>query len=226
MEVGRQCRERTGAQPRQAESLRKHITSFDPSTAEDLTRLPMPAISDKPRPSETPKDLKKRVRALDKQLASVHERLMQTEKQIYDLERSYLEETRLYGNVLQGWDAYLDTKEKGAPGSDERENGGKRDADAAGGESGEGGASGGTYSKRIKGVELEERLFSLGSVTSPASRILQKQREAKAKASVKQADAGGGGASGGSKTPKKPKEKKTQGGKGANKSSSKKSKRR
>lgn len=64
------------------------------------------------RPSETPKDLKKRVRGLDKSLTSVHERLVQTEKQIFDLERSYLEETRLYGNVLQGWDAYLDTKGK------------------------------------------------------------------------------------------------------------------
>lgn len=65
------------------------------------------------RPSETPKDLKKRVRGLDKSLTSVHERLVQTERQIFDLERSYLEETRLYGNVLQGWDAYLDTKGKG-----------------------------------------------------------------------------------------------------------------
>lgn len=65
------------------------------------------------RPSETPKDLKKRVRGLDKSLTSVHERLVQTEKQIFDLERSYLEETRLYGNVLQGWDAYLDTKGEG-----------------------------------------------------------------------------------------------------------------
>jgi len=63
-------------------------------------------------PSETPKDLKKRVSALNKSLSSVHERLIQTEKQIFDLERSYLEETRLYGNVLQGWDAYLETKGK------------------------------------------------------------------------------------------------------------------
>ena len=68
------------------------------------------------RPSETPKDLKKRVRGLDKSLTSVHDRLVQTEKQIFDLERSYLEETRLYGNVLQGWDAYLDTKGKGKGG--------------------------------------------------------------------------------------------------------------
>lgn len=77
------------------------------------------------RPSETPKDLKKRVRGLDKSLTSVHERLVQTERQIFDLERSYLEETRLYGNVLQGWDAYLDTKGKG---KGRAGRGGKREA--------------------------------------------------------------------------------------------------
>lgn len=77
--------------------------------------MPAPAVGSAgdARPSETPKDLKKRVRGLDKSLTSVHERLVQTEKQIFDLERSYLEETRLYGNVLQGWDAYLDTKGEG-----------------------------------------------------------------------------------------------------------------
>lgn len=86
------------------------------------------------RPSETPKDLKKRVRGLDKSLTSVHERLVQTEKQIFDLERSYLEETRLYGNVLQGWDAYLDTKGEGkrreGAGAGSR-GGGKREASDA-----------------------------------------------------------------------------------------------
>lgn len=74
---------------------------------------PAPADTHPTRPTETPKDLKKRVRGLDKSLTNVHERLVQTEKQIFDLERSYLEETRLYGNVLQGWDAYLDIKGKG-----------------------------------------------------------------------------------------------------------------
>lgn len=80
--------------------------------------MPAPAAASgaDTRPSETPKDLKKRVRGLDKSLTSVHERLVQTERQIFDLERSYLEETRLYGNVLQGWDAYLDTKGKGNKG--------------------------------------------------------------------------------------------------------------
>ena len=83
-----------------------------------------PADTHPARPTETPKDLKKRVRGLDKSLTNVHERLVQTEKQIFDLERSYLEETRLYGNVLQGWDAYLDIKGKGT--GDNILRGGKR----------------------------------------------------------------------------------------------------
>ena len=62
-------------------------------------------------------------------------------------------------------------------------------------------------SKRTKGVELEERLFSLGSVTSPATKSLQKLEEAKRKSA-----AGGGGASGGGGAgigPKTPREKRT-----------------
>eukprot|EP00903_Cladosiphon_okamuranus_P018691 g17204.t1 len=154
------------------------------------------------RPSETPKDLKKRVRGLDKSLTSVHERLVQTERQIFDLERSYLEETRLYGNVLQGWDAYLDTKGKGkGKGKGGASRGAKRETSDDGDLEGEG------SSKRAKGVELEERLFSLGSVTSPATKSLQKLEESK-----RRATGGGGGASGAAGAlvgPKTPREKRT-----------------
>ncbi|CAM9602221.1 unnamed protein product [Ectocarpus fasciculatus] len=184
------------------------------------------AAVDVVRPSETPKDLKKRVRGLDKSLTSVHERLVQTEKQIFDLERSYLEETRLYGNVLQGWDAYLDTKGKGAAagGKGEAAAGGrggsnKREAVSEDGEEGEG------ANKRAKGVELEERLFSLGSVTSPAAKGLQKLEEARRRAGSGSGSAGGGGAaaaSGGGVAPKTPKEKRSYAKRGSTKSSSKK----
>ncbi|CBJ31764.1 conserved unknown protein [Ectocarpus siliculosus] len=177
------------------------------------------------RPSETPKDLKKRVRGLDKSLTSVHERLVQTEKQIFDLERSYLEETRLYGNVLQGWDAYLDTKGKGVADGGKGEaaaggrgGGNKREA-ASEGEEGEG------ANKRAKGVELEERLFSLGSVTSPAAKGLQKLEDARRRAGSGSGGGSGGGgasASGGGAAPKTPKEKKSSAKRGSTKSSSKK----
>ena len=62
--------------------------------------------------------------------------LAQIEKQIFDLETSYLEETREFGNVFVGWDNYLN-KEK---------------------------------QKVRKVVGNDERLFSLSSMTSPASR--------------------------------------------------------
>lgn len=95
----------------------KASTTMSAAAAAAAAAVVAAAAIDAPavRPLETPKDLKKRVAQLNKSLASVHERLIQTEKQIFDLERSYLEETRLYGNVLQGWDEYLEAKGK-APG--------------------------------------------------------------------------------------------------------------
>mmetsp|Transcript_9073 Transcript_9073/g.15039 ORF Transcript_9073/g.15039 Transcript_9073/m.15039 type:complete len:110 (-) Transcript_9073:272-601(-) len=62
--------------------------------------------------------------------------LLQIEKQIFDLETTYLEETKEFGNIFTGWDEYLS-------------------ADKV---------------KQRKNVLLEDRQFSLSSVTSPASR--------------------------------------------------------
>ena len=56
--------------------------------------------------------------------------------QIFDLETTYLEETKDFGNVFTGWDSYLSVDKV----------------------------------KIRKTVLNEERLFSLSSVTSPASR--------------------------------------------------------
>ena len=64
------------------------------------------------KPLESAKELKRKVIALEKGLQSTYARLAMTEKQIFDLERSYLEETRLYGNVLSGWDKYIDARKK------------------------------------------------------------------------------------------------------------------
>ena len=58
------------------------------------------------------------------------------EKQIYDLETTYLEETKGFGNIFIGWNGYLATEKQ----------------------------------KGKKNVTNEERLFSLSSLTSPASR--------------------------------------------------------
>ena len=65
--------------------------------------------------------------------------------------------------------------------------------------------------KRTKGVELEERLFSLGSVTSPAAKGLQKLEEAKRKANAGGGGAGSSSGGGSAGTPKNSKDKKVSG---------------
>jgi chromatin modification-related protein EAF6 len=58
------------------------------------------------------------------------------EKQIYDLETTYLEETKGFGNIFVGWNGYLAAEKP----------------------------------KAKKAVTNEDRLFSLSSLSSPASR--------------------------------------------------------
>lgn len=73
--------------------------------------------------------------ALKKRRNEVKADLNHIEKQIYDLETSYLEETKEFGNIFTGWDSYLSSDKA-----------------------------------KQKKITLEDRLFSLSSVTSPASR--------------------------------------------------------
>eukprot|EP01041_Mallomonas_annulata_P000949 gene949-1844_t len=73
---------------------------------------------------------------VEKTKKRIRNELSLLEKQIYELESHYLEDTREFGNILTGWDQYL---------SHERVKG-------------------------KKAIYNDERLFSLSSVTSPASR--------------------------------------------------------
>ncbi len=81
--------------------------------------------------------------AIQKRRKELRTELSLIEKQIYDLESTYLEDSRDFGNIFQGWGQYL-SQDKTRP---------------------------------KKGVQNEERLFSLSSVTSPASRKAEKDKE-------------------------------------------------
>lgn len=70
--------------------------------------------------------------------------LAHIEKQIYDLETTYLEDTQNFGNIFVGWNKYFLPPQAGS--SEKRK----------------GGSSKG-------GVRDEERLFSLSSASSPAA---------------------------------------------------------
>ena len=45
--------------------------------------------------------------ALKKRKLQVEEDLKNVEKQIFDLEEAYIEETILYGNIIRGWSEYV-----------------------------------------------------------------------------------------------------------------------
>ncbi|XP_075085460.1 chromatin modification-related protein EAF6-like isoform X2 [Nicotiana tabacum] len=68
----------------------------------------------------------------------LQDELRNVEKQVYELETSYLQETGTFGNALKGFEGFLSTSNKNA------------------------------NLKRSRKFQLEDRLFSLSSVTSPA----------------------------------------------------------
>jgi chromatin modification-related protein EAF6 len=93
-------------------------------------------------------ELQERKFAIDEQLAGV-------EKQLYDLETTYLEETLEMGNILRGWDGYLGTQN-----------------------------SSGAI-RRINRFRESDRFFSASSVTSAAVAAVSKATPATAAGTLK-----------------------------------------
>ncbi|KAL5792754.1 hypothetical protein ACOSP7_001348 [Xanthoceras sorbifolium] len=71
--------------------------------------------------------------------AKLHEELRSIEKQVYDMETSYLQDPSQCGNVLKGFEGFLSSSKNTA------------------------------LLKRSRKFQPEDRLFSLSSVTSPAA---------------------------------------------------------
>lgn len=77
----------------------------------------------------------------------LQEELRSIEKQVYELETSYLQESSNFGNIWRGFEGFLSSTKNT------------------------------TNLKRSKKFQLEDRLFSLSSVTSPAAEELGTGRE-------------------------------------------------
>ncbi|KAL6564107.1 hypothetical protein OROHE_005347 [Orobanche hederae] len=71
--------------------------------------------------------------------AKLHEELRSIERQVYDMETSYLQDPSQCGNVLKGFEGFLSSSKNT------------------------------TLLKRSRKFQPEDRLFSLSSVTSPAA---------------------------------------------------------
>ena len=80
--------------------------------------------------------------AVEKRRRELRLELSYIENQIFDLEGSYLEETREFGNIFTGWNIYLSEQ----------------------------------HVKVKKSLHNDDRLFSMSSVTSPASKREEKKK--------------------------------------------------
>mmetsp|Transcript_8266 Transcript_8266/g.8432 ORF Transcript_8266/g.8432 Transcript_8266/m.8432 type:complete len:132 (-) Transcript_8266:70-465(-) len=77
------------------------------------------------------------VHEAEKVKAQLRDELVALEKQIYECENQYLEDTKNFGNILTGWDIYFNKERK---------------------------------PKTKRSILNEDKLFSLSSITSPATK--------------------------------------------------------
>ncbi|KAK6138876.1 hypothetical protein DH2020_027377 [Rehmannia glutinosa] len=99
--------------------------------------------------------------------------LRSVEKQVYELETSYLQETNTFGNAMKGFDGFLSSSKNT------------------------------TNIKRSRKFQLEDRVFSLSSATSPAAEELRVGKEDGKSDMVQGRPKGGGSATAAPGKPKK-----------------------
>jgi len=94
------------------------------------------------------------IREIQDRRTQVYRRLAQLQQQIYKLEDQYLEASQTRGNVVRGWEGFLDFKQRG-------------------------GGSSGSSSKKEKKLRASERIFSFSSMSAPIPKSeLDKDEEA------------------------------------------------
>ncbi|KAI3469771.1 hypothetical protein Pfo_026434 [Paulownia fortunei] len=103
----------------------------------------------------------------------LQDELRSVEKQVYELETSYLQETNTLGNALKGFDGFLSSSKNTA------------------------------NLKRSRKFQLEDRVFSLSSVTSPTAEELRVGKEDGKSDMVQGRPKGGGLATAAQGKPKK-----------------------
>ncbi|CAA0817414.1 Unknown protein [Striga hermonthica] len=99
--------------------------------------------------------------------------LKSVEKQVYELETSYLQETNTFGNAFKGFDGFVSSSKNTAS------------------------------IKRSKRFQLEDRVFSLSSATSPAAEELRVGKEDGKADTTQFRTKGGGSANAAQGKPKK-----------------------